>query len=210
MAERRQRPALHRSGARPKSRAAGATAAKDALLHAELEARAEDAKLFREAVAGITPLAAPAPLKGARRPAPQARFARADRMAVLQESLDSADADPHTAAGDELVFRRPHVQPGVIRRLRRGEYRVQREIDLHGLTVAQAKQALGEFLNQCLAARVRCVRIIHGKGLRSGHRGPVLKSAVSGALRRSGAVLAFVSARPVDGGTGALYVLLEP
>jgi DNA-nicking Smr family endonuclease len=174
-----------------------------------METLDEDAKLFREAVAGITPLAAPEPVRAARRPPPRARFARADRVAVLQESLDSATADPHTAAGDELVFRRAHVQPGVIRRLRRGEYRVQREIDLHGLTVAQAKQALAEFLDQCLGAQVRCVRIIHGKGLRSGHRGPVLKTAVSGALHRCGAVLAFVSARPVDGGTGALYVLLE-
>jgi DNA-nicking Smr family endonuclease len=85
---------------------------------------------------------------------------------------------------------------------------VQREIDLHGLTVAEAKQALRQFLIAALEARVRCVRIIHGKGLRSGHRGPVLKSAVSAVLRRSGAVLAYVSARPVDGGTGAVYVLL--
>ena len=96
----------------------------------------------------------------------------------------------------------------VLRRLRRGEYRVQREIDLHGLTVLEAKAALRAFLLDALEAHVHCVRIVHGKGLRSGHRGPVLKSAVSGLLRRSGAVLAYVSARPVDGGTGALYVLL--
>ena len=56
---------------------------------------------------------------------------------------------------------------------------------------------------------MRCVRIVHGKGLRSGHRGPVLKGVVSALLRNTGAVLAYVSARPVDGGTGALYVLLE-
>ena len=97
----------------------------------------------------------------------------------------------------------------VLRRLRRGDYRVQREIDLHGMTVAEAKLALREFLVSALEQHVRCVRIVHGKGLRSGHRGPVLKAAVSSVLRRTGAVLAYVSARPVDGGTGAVYVLLS-
>jgi DNA-nicking Smr family endonuclease len=108
------------------------------------------------------------------------------------------------------VFHRPQVQPAVLRRLRRGEYRVEREIDLHGLTATEARHALRTFLIEALERRVRCVRIIHGKGLRSGHRGPVLKSTVSGVLRRTGAVLAYVSARPVDGGTGAVYVLLSP
>ena len=140
---------------------------------------------------------------------PRARFTRADRAAVLRESLDARDNDPELAAGDELVYYRPEIQPMVVRRLRRGEYRVQREIDLHGLTVAEAKQALRQFLIQALESRVRCVRVVHGKGLRSGLRGPVLKAAVSAVLRRSGAVLAVVSARQVDGGTGAVYVLLE-
>src|SRR5262249_45948941 len=127
----------------------------------------------------------------------------------LRESLDAHGSDPALASGEELVFHRPQIQAAVLRRLQRGEYRVQREIDLHGLTVSEAKHALRQFLIEALEARVRCVRVIHGKGLRSGHRGPVLKSAVSAVLRRSGAVLAFVSARQVDGGTGALYVLLE-
>jgi DNA-nicking Smr family endonuclease len=87
---------------------------------------------------------------------------------------------------------------------------VQRELDLHGLTVVEAKAVLRRFLIRALEEQVRCVRIIHGKGLRSGHRGPVLKSTVAAVLRRTGAVLAFVSARPVDGGTGAVYVLLGP
>jgi DNA-nicking Smr family endonuclease len=168
-----------------------------------------DAQLFREAVRGVKPLGTrTAPPAAAPKVRPRARFTRADRAAVLRESLEGAAADPALAPGDELVFHRPHIPPAVVRRLRRGEYRVQREIDLHGLTVAEAKQALRQFLIAALEARVRCVRIIHGKGLRSGHRGPVLKSAVSAVLRRSGAVLAYVSARPVDGGTGAVYVLL--
>lgn len=166
------------------------------------------ARLFREAVRGVRPLSARDPPPRPPKVRPRARFTRADRAAVLRESLAGADADPALASGEELVFRRPEIQPGVLRKLRRGEYRVQREIDLHGLTVAEAKAALRQFLIGALEQHVHCVRIVHGKGLRSGHRGPVLKAAVNAVLRRTGAVLAYVSARPVDGGTGALYVLL--
>ena len=169
----------------------------------------DGSRIFRDAVRGVTPLRRGTPARPAPpRVRPRARFARAERAAVLRESLATEAADAELSGGEELVFHRPHVQRGVLRRLRRGEYRVQREIDLHGLTVAQAKHALREFLIRALAEQVRCVRIIHGKGLRSGHRGPVLKMAVSAVLRRTGAVLAYVSARPVDGGTGAVYVLL--
>ena len=161
------------------------------------------------AVSGVRPLKSRVSEPARARVRPLARFSRADRAAVLKESMEGGAADPDVAGGDELAFHRPQIQPQVLRRLRRGEYRVQREIDLHGLTVAEAKNALRLFLMNALEQHVRCVRIIHGKGLRSGHRGPVLKNAVSAVLRRSGAVLAFVSARPVDGGTGALYVLLE-
>ena len=78
------------------------------------------------------------------------------------------------------------------------------------MNAAAAQMTIAEFLAECRHDGIRCVRIIHGKGLRSGHRGPVLKSAVSGVLRRVGAVVAYVSARAVDGGTGAIYVLLSP
>jgi DNA-nicking Smr family endonuclease len=175
---------------------------------------AEDASLFREAVRDVKPLARPAqpadqPSRRPRRPRPAATFSRADRLAVLEESLRDEAMDPALASGEELVFQRAGVRAGVLRRLRRGDYRVQGEIDLHGLTVAEAKQALREFLAQALLRQWRCVRIIHGKGLRSGHRGPVLKSMVGTTLRRIGPVLAYVSARQVDGGTGAVYVLLS-
>jgi DNA-nicking Smr family endonuclease len=170
----------------------------------------EEARLFRDAIRGVRPLGARTVAPAAPKVRARARFTRADRAAVLRESLEGAAADPEIAAGDELVFRRPQVQAAVLRRLRRGEYRVQRELDLHGLTVLEAKAVLRRFLIRSLEEDVRCVRIIHGKGLRSGHRGPVLKSAVSAVLRRTGAVLAYVSARPVDGGTGAVYVLLGP
>jgi DNA-nicking Smr family endonuclease len=170
---------------------------------------ADDARLFRDAVRGVRPLPQHTPPPQAPRARPRARFTRADRAAVLKESLDATGADPQLAGGEELVFHRPHIPLSVLRRLRRGEYRVQREIDLHGLTVAETKLALRQFLVNAIEQQVHCVRIIHGKGLRSGHRGPVLKVAVNAVLRRTGAVLAYVSARRVDGGTGAVYVLLS-
>lgn len=174
----------------------------------------DDARLFREAVRDVKPLGHPTPAadqpsKLPRRPRPAARFSRADRLAVLEESLRDDIIDPALAGGEELVFRRAGIQLSVLRKLRRGDYRVQGEIDLHGLTVAEAKQALREFLGQALLRQWRCVRIVHGKGLRSGHRGPVLKGMVGTMLRKLGPVLAYVSARQVDGGTGAVYVLLS-
>lgn len=168
----------------------------------------EDRKLFRDAVRDVKPLRHDRHIPVPRRRPARARFTRADRLAVLEESLTGFMSDPLVASGDELSFRRPGIPEQVLRRLRRGEFRVDDEIDLHGLTVAQSKAALRDFLASALARHASCVRIIHGKGLRSGHRGPVLKSAVSGLLRRSSAVVAYTSARPVDGGTGALHVLL--
>lgn len=175
-----------------------------------------DVRLFREAVRDVKPLAhgssglqvEEAAVARRRAPEPVARFSRADRHAVLQESLKGDAGDPELAGGDELVYHRAGVQMSVLKKLRRGQYRVQAEIDLHGLTVVEAKQVLRDFLASALERRLRCVRIIHGKGLRSGHRGPVLKGVVSSVLRRVGPVVAYVSARQVDGGTGAVYVLL--
>jgi len=177
-------------------------------------AQTDETRLFREAVRDVKPLGSPAqaaeqPSRRRRRPRPAARFSRADRLAVLEESLRDDVIDPALASGEELVFHRPGIHAAVLRKLRRGDYRVQGEIDLHGLTVSEAKQALREFLAQALMRQWRCVRIIHGKGLRSGNRGPVLKGMVGAMLRKVGPVLAYVSARQVDGGTGAVYVLLS-
>jgi DNA-nicking Smr family endonuclease len=174
----------------------------------ERDEETEEARLFREAVRGVRPLRQHSVPPRKPKVRPRARFARADRAAVLRESLDPEGPDPEQFTGEALAFHRSQIPAAILRRLRRGDYRVQREIDLHGMTVAEAKLALREFLVSALEQNVRCVRIVHGKGLRSGHRGPVLKAAVSAVLRRTGAVLAYVSARPVDGGTGAVYVLL--
>jgi DNA-nicking Smr family endonuclease len=169
----------------------------------------EESELFRLTVGEVRPLAHDRHVPKPRRPPPRARFTRQDRLAVLEESLHGDAGDPLLAAGDELVFRRPGVQDAVLRKLRRGQYRVEAEIDLHGLTVAEAKQALRGFVARAVTGGARCIRVVHGKGLGSGHRGPVVKQAANAVLRRMGVVVAFVSARQVDGGTGALYVLLS-
>jgi DNA-nicking Smr family endonuclease len=172
------------------------------------EADEDDSELFRKAVRDVKPFSREGQVLRPRRPSPHARFTRADRHAVLRESLSERAEDPALASGEELVFKQPGVSSLVLKKLRRGQYRVQAEIDLHGMTVVEAKHALRDFLVDALTRDLHCVRIIHGKGLRSGHRGPVLKVIVSGLLKRSAVVLAYVSARQVDGGTGAVYVLL--
>ncbi|HZF15607.1 MAG TPA: Smr/MutS family protein [Steroidobacteraceae bacterium] len=168
-----------------------------------------DAELFREAMRGVAPLKrTPRHVPARPKPPPRARFRRADEAAVLEESLTLAPGELAVETGDELSYRRPGIAETVLRKLRRGDYRVDREVDLHGFNARDAHAALGAFLASAIASNAHCVRVIHGKGRRSGPRGPVLKNMVSKVLRRTAAVVAFVSARPADGGTGALYVLL--
>jgi DNA-nicking Smr family endonuclease len=170
----------------------------------------EDRALFRSAMHDVVPLkrsqrASP----GKRRLGARARFARAERAAVLRESLGIGTDLYEVQPGDELLFRRAGVPELVLRRLRRGQYRIEAEIDLHGMIVSEAAARLGDFLRDARARDLRCLRVIHGKGMRSGTRGPVIKNTVNALLRRSDQVLAFASARPVAGGTGATLVLLS-
>lgn len=169
-------------------------------LHAFREAMRDVRRLKR--TGGGRPPSAP-------KPPPQARFTRADQRAVLRESLLPPNDDLSPENGDELNFRRPHIPQSVLVKLRRGHYVVDAEIDLHGLSGAEAKAALREFIVDAVARRLSCVRVIHGKGRRSGPRGPVLKSVVNQWMQRADDILAFSSARSVDGGSGAVYVLLR-
>jgi DNA-nicking Smr family endonuclease len=169
----------------------------------------DEAGMFRDAVRGARPLRVAERVVAPRKPAARARFSARERVAVLQESLALSPADLDVSSGDELSFRRGVIQDSVMRKLRRGLYRVEDELDLHGLRLEEARAALREFLSSALARQLRCIRIVHGKGRGSGPRGPVLKGAVNAGLRKVGAVLAFCSARQVDGGTGAIYVLLS-
>lgn len=172
----------------------------------------EDRALFRHAMRGVRRLQFDIAVAGAglRRPQPRARFARAERLAVLQESLVlNSPLAPVEESGDALLFRRPEVGMAAFRRLRAGHYRVDGEIDLHGLTASMVEPALQQFIGEAVRHRARVLRVIHGKGLRSGNRGPVLKLVASHFLCRVNAVLAFASAREVDGGSGAILVLLN-
>jgi DNA-nicking Smr family endonuclease len=168
-----------------------------------------EARAFREAMRDVRRLTRGGKAeRQAPKPPAKARFTRADQVEVLRESLLPPDATV-LATGDELSFRRPHISEAVLTRLRRGAYVVDGEIDLHGMTGAEAKAALRKFIAECVDRRLRCVRVVHGKGRRSGPRGPVLKNVVNNWLQRADDVLAFGSARPVDGGSGAIYVLLQ-
>jgi DNA-nicking Smr family endonuclease len=165
--------------------------------------------LFRAAVRGVRPLDQAKRMPERERRRPRAASRRADEAQVLADSLAFDAHDLDVESGDELAFRRDGVTEAVLRRLRRGEYSIRDEIDLHGMTQDEARAALGAFLAESALHGRHCVRVIHGKGRGSGNRGPVLKSAVNRWLRRHGAVRAFCSARRSDGGTGALYVLIE-
>ncbi len=168
----------------------------------------DEAELFRSSVGKVRPLSHDRVERRPEPPAPQARFRRQEEADVLQASLEEVpgiDVEPD----EQLFFARSGVQHKVSRKLRRGQYAVQRVLDLHGLTVAAARQATAQFINTCVAEDIRCVRIIHGKGLRSAEATPAIKSRIGGWLTRSNDVLAYASARPADGGAGALYVLLR-
>ena len=176
----------------------------------DLTGKDDERDIFRAAMRGVRPLSTPdraSPVP--RKPPARARYTRADRAAVLRESLAPPAADLDIQPGDSLQFRQPGVPETVLRRLRRGDYRIEAEIDLHGMRLEEARVRLREFLLAALTRRLQCLRIVHGKGLRSGQRGPVIKNAVHSLLRRTESVLGFTSAAPRDGGTGATLVLLR-
>jgi DNA-nicking Smr family endonuclease len=171
----------------------------------------DESAVFREAMRGVRPLGTRerrvTPPR--RRSKARARFSRAAGAAPLVAAPPVAGPDRNAAGADALEFRRPGLQQAALKKLRRGQVPVQDEIDLHGLTVPQAEAALCSFLGAALARQLRCVRIVHGKGHRSGERGPVLKASVNSILARTPPVLAFVAAGREGGGTGATLVLLK-
>ena len=141
---------------------------------------------------------------------PIARQRIRDEQDALTESLsDHISWDIGTESGDELIYLRDGMQSMTLRKLRRGHWVVQGELDLHGHTTIEARTALVVFLHACLRDGLRCVRIVHGKGLRSKNREPVLKTKVGTWLRQREEVLAFCQARQSDGGGGAVIVLLK-
>lgn len=169
-----------------------------------------DSDEFRRAIPDARPLKVKDRVPETKpKPQPRARFSKADELEVLRESLrDDIDTLEH-GYGAALRFHRASVGRRTMRKLARGGYSVQDEIDLHGMTIAEAKPRLADFIQYSVISGKLCVRVVHGKGLGSGNRGPVLKNAVNRWLRQWDSVLAFVSTPQIDGGTGAVYVLLQ-
>ena len=165
---------------------------------------------FREAVKDVTPLRESGRVVHASEKPPPLPLQRLeDDRQVLQDSLSGAGAEPELESGDALAFLRPGLSPQVLRRLRAGFWAVQEELDLHGSRTEQARALLTGFFNAAQRRGLRCVRVIHVRGRRSRHGEPVLKRKVAAWLTQRGDVLAFCEARPVDGGAGAVMVLLQ-
>ena len=177
------------------------------------ERRAQaDADLFARAAGKVEPLRPNGRvLLSTEPPAPVAVQRQLDDQRVLKESIsDEFDAGTLLDVDDALSFRRPGVGTDVTRKLRRGGWSIQAEIDLHGLRVDEAREALGDFIRHAHKTGLRCVRVVHGKGLGSPGKTPVLKGKVHSWLVQKNEVLAFVQARGDEGGAGAVVVLLKP
>jgi DNA-nicking Smr family endonuclease len=165
----------------------------------------EDSRLFRETVGLVSPVACDRVQPERKPPSPHPR-----RRAQDVDWSDTTPVDiPLLATGDVMSFAASGIQKRVLRHLRAGGFEADAELDLHGLTVDEAKRRLGGFLHACLADGCRCLHLIHGKGYRSDGDYPILKNRVNLWLRQHPGVLAFCTARPAEGGTGAVYVLLR-
>ncbi len=185
----------------------------EAALKSEQERREREreANLFRTSIGDVEPLRTAARVSTPPpRPQPIPHQRLADDEAALQESLsDEFSIDTLLEIDEELSFVRGGIGPDVLRKLRGGGWVTQDQLDLHGLRTDQARTALSQFVRDSVKRGMRCVRIIHGKGLGSLGKKPVLKNKVRNWLVQKDEVLAFCQARAADGGSGALMVLLK-
>jgi DNA-nicking Smr family endonuclease len=169
----------------------------------------KDAELFRQAMTGVTPLGHDDRIEPTPMNTPASALQREiDEKAVLKESMRPVADPAELETGEEILFLRPGYQKRILRRLRRGQYSTADTIDLHHMNAETAGQVLQDFIKQSIERGYACVRIIHGKGLRS-RDVPRLKILTNRLLRRHSKVIAFASCRPMDGGTGAVDVLLS-
>lgn len=175
---------------------------------------ARDANVFRDSIGDVAPVKG----KGATNrvtherpaPAPVARLTELDEAAVLHESLsDEFDPEALLDTDDRLSYRRPGIGIDVLQKLQRGDWVIQKQIDLHGLRREEAREVLSAFLHDAVKQGLRCVRVIHGKGLGSVNREPVLKDKVRAWLAQKSEVIAYCQPAGRDGGSGALVVLLQ-
>jgi DNA-nicking Smr family endonuclease len=170
----------------------------------------DEAELFRMSIGDVTPLARPAKVMHRRpQPHPLPLQRLNDDREALRESLSDWTGDADFETGEELSFVRDGIGAHTLRKLRRGHWVIQDELDLHGLIVPDARELLVEFLALCARRGLRCVRVIHGKGLRSKNGQPVLKQKVAKWLMQRDEILAYCQARRTEGGGGAVVVLLK-
>ena len=176
----------------------------------EAQVQAEK-NLFIHAIGAVQPLSYKRRvLLKKKLPAPVPTQFLLDEKAVLREALsDGFDASALLETDEHLSFRRPGVGLDITHKLRRGDWSIQRQLDLHGLRLDDARDALSRFVRESHKHGIRCVRVVHGKGLGSPGKTPVLKNRVHSWLVQKNEVLAFVQARPAHGGAGALVVLLD-
>ena len=170
-----------------------------------------EADLFRRSIGAVAPIAPQnKAVIEAPRPLPIARQHLADEQAALAESLsDDFSIETLLDTDAALSFARNGIGPDTLRKLRRGHWVIQSQLDLHGLRTDEAREALADYLRSAARRGQRCVRIIHGKGLGSINKEPVLKNKVRNWLVQKEEVLAFCQAKASDGGSGALVVLLK-
>lgn len=189
-------------------------AQKAALALAQREAekkRKAEKEIFAQSVGRVKPLLAEKKvLLVPELPAPIPVQKQLDEQSVLREALsDEWDTGSLLDTDEALSFRRPGIGVDVVRKLRKGEWSVQKQLDLHNLRTEEARDALGQFIRESYKAGIRCVRVVHGKGLGSPGKVSVLKPKVQSWLIQKNQVLAFVQATPAQGGAGALVVLLQ-
>ena len=172
---------------------------------------ADDVALFKAAVEDARPLpdhGKVEPVLPGVSPIPRQRI-RDEQQALADSLSDHIAWEDAMETGEELVFLRTGLRRDTLKKLRRGHWVLQAELDLHGLVSVEARQEVNAFIAGCSKRGLRCVRIIHGKGLRSKNREPVLRTKVKNWLMQKDEVLAFCQARAVDGGSGAVVVLLK-
>jgi DNA-nicking Smr family endonuclease len=171
--------------------------------------KGDESDVFRDAVKDARPLAPSNRVEPYRRPpAPIAAKRLEDERAVLDE-LARATLDDDAEIEGDASYLRPGLPRDILRKLRRTHWVIQDDLDLHGLTAEEAAAAMADFLAECRRLGLRCVRIVHGKGLRSAGREPILKKRVRKLLTRREEVIAFVEPRSAHGGSGAVVVLLD-
>lgn len=175
-------------------------------------AAADEFRAAVEALGGVEPLAPHGRKHHAQPPhPPQPKQRWLDERRVLAQSVsDEIDLESLLDTDEALSYGRPGIGPDVLRRLRRGAWVIQSELDLHGHRVEEAREELAAFLKDAIRRGQRCVRIVHGKGLGSKDRQPVLKGKVRAWLVQRDEVIAFCQARAAEGGSGAVVVLLRP